>query len=283
MFQYALGRALSKKLNVPLKLDLSFLLDRPPNADYVFRDYDLHIFNLDVQFATEEEKHRYISPHQKQTQLVFWRLRKRLAGYTYYKEKDFSYDENVWNLTDNTYLDGYWQSPKYFEGIKDLLLEDFSFAEKLPDDLVSAAAEIQNSNSVCLHVRRGDYVSLPQVNQHFVVTGNEYFSNAVSKISAIEKDIKIYVFSDDIEWCVGNFRFDFPAVFVEHEYPGKKLSDYFHLMRLCRHYIISNSSFTWWAAWLNQNADKIVITPKNWFNDPNVSTSDLIPDSWIKI
>jgi hypothetical protein len=284
MFQYALGRALSIQLNTSLKLDLSFLLDRTPTEYQVFRDYELDIFDIAAKFANLNEKNRYICPYTSYPKLAFWKLRRKVMDYKYFQEeKWFTFDARLSKLKGNCYLDGFWQSPKYFEKFKDVILKDFSFNEKIPDQIKKLSDEIISSNSVCLHVRRGDYVSLANANKHHGVTGIDYFNTAISKISETIKDLRIYVFSDDIPWCIENIKSDFLITFVEHEYPNRQLKDYFRLMSLCKHFIISNSSYSWWTAWLNQNPSKIVIAPKQWLNDPNIDTSDLIPDSWIRI
>ncbi|WP_431191084.1 alpha-1,2-fucosyltransferase [Leptolyngbya subtilissima] len=167
--------------------------------------------------------------------------------------------------------------------MKNTILKDFSFQDNLPDALTTLANEIENSNSICLHVRRGDYVSHPNANKFHGVKGIDYFDTAISLIAQTLTDIKIYVFSDDITWCIQNLKLEFITTFVEYEYPHRKPNEYFRLMILCKHFIISNSSFSWWAAWLNQDPQKIVIAPKKWFNDPMIDTSDLIPDNWIAI
>lgn len=279
MFQYALGRALSEHLNTTLKLDLSFLLDRKFRESHTFRNYELNIFNIDVKFASPEET----CPYSSKPKLIFWKLQRRVMGYSFYKEKDFSFNPEIFDIKSNTYIDGFWQSPKYFDKIKNTILKDFSFQDNLLDNIATLANEIENSNSICLHVRRGDYVSLSKANKFHGLKGIDYFDAAVSLIAKTITDIKIYVFSDDISWCVQNLKFEFTTTFVEYEYPHRKPKDYFRLMKSCKHFIISNSSFSWWAAWLNQNPQKIVIAPEKWFNDPMIDTSDLIPENWVRI
>ena len=94
---------------------------------------------------------------------------------------------------------------------------------------------------------------------------------------------KIYVFSDDIEWCRANLSFGIPTMFVGDEYAGEKGEGHMYLMSKCKYFIIANSSFSWWGAWLALFKDKIVICPKQWFGDASIDTSDLIPESWIRI
>ena len=92
-----------------------------------------------------------------------------------------------------------------------------------------------------------------------------------------------FIFSDDIEWCENNFSFLNNVVFVTHEYAGKKFSSYLQLMINCKHYIIPNSTFAWWAVWLNKGKDKIVIAPNKWYTYYQFNLNDLIPSTWITL
>jgi Glycosyl transferase family 11 len=283
MFQYALGRALSIRLNTSMKLDLSFLLNRTLNENYTLRSYELDIFNLNVELATSTEINKYICSYTDQPKLALWKLHRKTFNYNCYKEKVSSFDAEVFSLKGNIYLDGYWQTSKYFNEVKSIILKDFSFKEYISSDIKKLADEIYNSNSLCLNVRRGDYVSNPETNKFHGVQGIDYFEAAIPHISQIVENLKIYIFSDDINWCVKNINFNFPTTFVEYEYPNRKSKDYFRLMSLCKYFIIANSTFGWWAAWLNQNPNKIVVAPRKWFNDPTIDTSDLTPENWIRI
>ena len=284
MFQYAFGRALSLHLNTSLKLDLSFLVDRTPVDTHVFREYSLDIFGVDVEVANFKENDTSIFYYLSNPTITLWKIRRRILGCTLYVEKKDSYlDSEVFSLKGDVYFEGNWQSPKYFEHIDQIIKQDFSFKGELPDNFKKIADEMQKLNSICLHVRRGDYVWQPYANKFNGVTGIDYFNAAVYHISQSINDPRIYVFSDDIDWCFENIKFDLPVTFVEHEHPNRKPEEYFRLMSLCKHFVISNSTFSWWAAWLSTNQTKIVVAPKKWFEDPTIDTSDLIPDSWIKM
>jgi hypothetical protein len=283
MFQYAFGRSLTYHLNTSLKLDVSFLIDRTPVETHVFRDFSLDIFDLDAQVANFNGKHSVLS-YLRTPSIALWKIKRKILGYNLYIERrDSWFDAEVFNLKGNLYFEGNWQSLKYFNKIENIIRRDFSFKNRLSEDLTQLANEIQQPDSICLHVRRGDYVWQPYANKINGVKGIEYFSSALAVVLTKIKKGRIYVFSDDIDWCIKNLHLDRTVCFVEHEYPNKKSHEYLRLMSLCDHFVISNSTFSWWAAWLSQNSNKIVVAPKKWFEDSTIDTSDLIPENWIRI
>jgi hypothetical protein len=173
----------------------------------------------------------------------------------------------------NQKLHGYFQSEKYFIHNRQQILDLYDIDEESKKEIDKKYGEILVGNTCSLHVRRGDYLKYP--NHHPTCT-LEYYSNSIKEFS---KDTKFLIFSDDINWCKKVFTSE-NFIFIE----GNK--DYIDLwlMSLCKNNIIANSSFSWWGAWLNQNPNKKVITPTNWFGSsiPH-NTKDLIPISWIKI
>lgn len=258
MFQYALGRSLALKNNDELKLDINFY--QSINLA-VKRFYSLNVFNIQAEVV-----------NSSWTNFIF-RLTKR------FKEKSFNFSKNILSLNSGVYLDGYWQSPKYFEGFEDEIKKNFTLKNPIAQNIQDLAGEIENTNSLCVHVRRGDYVG----NKNHETVDNEYYKKAIEYIKNHASVDKIYVFSDDIEWCKNNFKFAFPAMFVGTEYAGEKGERHMFLMSKCKNFIIANSSFSWWAAWLSNSKDKIVICPKQWFPDASIDTKDLIPKEWIRI
>lgn len=177
------------------------------------------------------------------------------------------------DITDNSYLNGYWQSEKYFKNNEDIIREQlipsndvqFKLTEKYPGLL---------EKSVSLHIRRTDYVNQQQ---NHPLQPMEYYYEALKQIG--DYDV-LYVFSDDIDWCKYNTNFQ-KAIYVSND---SDQEDIWH-MSMCSNNIIANSTFSWWGAWLNSNPEKIVITPNKWFGSSlgHLPTDDLIPESWIKI
>jgi len=279
MFQYALGRHLSIRHNTLLKLDLSFLLDRSRKPDFTYRNYDLDIFPVSPVFANYFESLNGESPRYKKYIKTGLNLL-RLNPFTVVQEKTFNFDEKILRTPDNCYFVGYWQSEKYFKEIERTIRDDFSLGAE-PDRTLSNL--ILSSESVCLNVRRGDFVTNPVTNKHHGVCNAGYFYKAIDTMKKFTEKPTIFVFSDDIVWCKENLSFEDPTVFVTHDYAGRKFEKYLKLMSQCKYFIIPNSSFGWWAAWLSRFPQKKVIAPRNWFANTDLNTVDLLPDDWITV
>ncbi|MBX3166757.1 MAG: alpha-1,2-fucosyltransferase [Candidatus Eremiobacteraeota bacterium] len=283
MFQWAAGRYLSTKLRVALKLDLEFLLDRTPRANFTFRDYDLDVFQIEPEFADPEDREWFRSKHDLASRFRS-KLKRSLSGSRLVKERFFHFDPDVLQARDFSYLDGYWQSEKYFQTIEKEIRQDFQFREGLSQAGASLAREIRASNSICLNVRRGDFVANPEAAEFHGVMGLDYFTSAVLKLQElVPSGLEAFVFSDDIEWCEEHLKLPIPMRVVSHAFKGYKFGQYLQLMSLCKHFIIPNSSFAWWAAWLSESPDKRVFAPKVWFAGSQEDTRDLIPANWIRI
>jgi hypothetical protein len=280
MFEYAAGRALALKFDTPLKCDTTFLLDRTIK-NIVFRDFDLDIFpNISFPTASAEEIHSLTTSKKSFIHKIAAKISKST---TYFKEQSFAYDKTFESLGSNTYLDGYWQSEKYFKPVEAEIRNDFSFSAFQIASNEELKKHILSCNSVCLNVRRGDFVNHEGSSSHHGFTGLDYYNKGFEVIRSKINDPHYYIFSDDIEWCRANITPGTETTFVGHEVAGKKFADYLQLMTNCKHFLIPNSSFAWWAAWLNTHEQKVVITPKKWFNDPSIKTNDLIPSDWIRI
>jgi hypothetical protein len=279
MFQYAFGRCLAHRQGFELKFDRSeFNIEQAGKKGHVFREYDLGILNIQENFATKEEVFKLGKRFEND---LLDRACNRIFGRkkSYLLEPHFHFSPTAYNAPDNVYLVGYWQTEKYFKAIEPLIRTEFTFKEEMSEKAKEMLGRINNSNSICLNVRRGDFVTNNFHGSH----GAAYFGEADAVIKQKIADYTYYVFSDEIEWCEENLKFDNPTVFVSHEFAGKKFQDYIRLMAACKHFVIPNSSFAWWAVWLNQDKDKIVIAPKIWFTDSSFNTNDLIPAGWIRI
>ena len=183
--------------------------------------------------------------------------------------------EDISIPTSHVRIDGFFQSEKYFKKHEKEILELFLPNEKILDNINKKYFELLNKKTTSMHIRRGDYI---KNSTHHFVQDIEYFNQAMSIVDS-ETD-KYLVFSDDIEWCKENFKGD-KIVFIENEKDYNEL----YLMSMCNNNIISNSSFSWWGAWLNQNHSKTIIGPKNWFGQSlqYLKTDDIIPNKWIKL
>ncbi|MBA3704885.1 MAG: alpha-1,2-fucosyltransferase [Bacteroidetes bacterium] len=285
MFQYAAAKSLALKNNTNLFLDLNFLLDRTPRVNFTFRDFDLSVFNTTYTIANKSILKNFLGSDSAFENFII-KARRKIVNkkFHYYHEPFFHFNPEFNNLQDNYYLEGYFQSERYFSEYADVIRKDFSPSTPPPDKVKVLLEKIHSEEqAVCLNVRRGDFVSNPLMNIEHGVLGLDYYYNAVQEITTRNKNAHIYVFSDDINWCANNLKFDVPSTFVDHTYAGEKYGSYLLLMQACRHFIIPNSTFGWWAAWLSYHPDKIVIAPARWFNNATRNTKDILPDSWIKL
>ncbi|MET0394280.1 MAG: alpha-1,2-fucosyltransferase [Chitinophagaceae bacterium] len=280
MFQYAAGRALSLRHGVELKADLTFLLDRNL-SDVVFRDFDISIFP-DVAFptATGAEISR-VKPSGNSS--LFSRVsRKFFYSRYYFKEKGFSFNPKFNILGPSIYLDGYWQTEKYFKDIEGQIRSDFRFDNLHIPANVELLEKIRSCDAVCLNVRRGDYVTNSHSSSMHGFIGLDYYRHAVEKINSEVKDPHYFIFSDDIQWSKEHIQTGRETTIVNHDHAGPRFADYLQLMAACKYFIIPNSTFAWWAAWLSSSG-KQVIAPLQWFADSRYDSMDIIPAKWTRI
>ena len=278
MFQYAAGRARSLNLSVPLKLDT-----RDFSGYQLHQGFELNrVFNCNAEIAAGIDLAKTLDWQRSKFAQRFLRRPqfKCLRHKSYVVEPHFNYWSGISQLKDNIYLDGYWQSEQYFIEFADKIRTEFTF--KLPVSLKNKeiSTQISNINAVSLHIRRGDYVSNAK-NAYIGTCSLDYYRAAIAKINSIVDKPIFYVFSDDFNWAKNNLILDSKSVFISHN-TGKESYNDMRLISLCKHHIIANSSFSWWGAWLNRNAEKIVIAPKQWFAG-DMNDVDLVPSNWLKM
>jgi hypothetical protein len=196
----------------------------------------------------------------------------RSIKYRFIEGGNFKYTQSINSIGDFTDLHGYFQNEKYFLDSRDEILDLFTFRKEIIN-LGDSSWNI-GSDSVSLHVRRGDYIQSPD---HHPTQDIEYYVKALKIIGAKN----VYVFSDDIGWCNRNLSFgDYEWNYLDIDNPYVSM----YLMTKCENNIICNSSFSWWGAWLNRNVNKKVIAPIKWFGPLiNKDTSDICPSDWIRI
>jgi hypothetical protein len=166
------------------------------------------------------------------------------------------------------YFEGYFQNEKYFTDYAEDIRKEFQFKENL---------QIPDGNTIAIHIRRGDYVKFADI--HLVCTP-AYYENAIAYIQSNVENPVFYVFSEDLEWVRQNINIPSNSVFVNY-YANAPSSHDMQFMSLCKHQIISNSSYSWWAAWLNKNPGKIVVAPDKWFADGR--ETDIYTDNMVRI
>lgn len=278
MFQYAVGRSLAIQKRTALVLD-KWLFET-----YTYRKFELTRFQISGEFLS---KRRRIWEDQLHRRRV-WRLRPLLETLCfpfvpkYIQDLEQGFDERLAKINGDIYLDGFWQSERYFNSIRDILLKEFTFKEAADAENSRMLSRIGSCNAVCVHIRRGDYVSTPHGRQTHGVCSLEYYHGGFEYIRKRITDPVFFVFSDDPEWAASNFSNFQSTTVVSHNVGRDDIED-MRLMMNCRHFIIANSTFSWWSAWLSQNPDKIVIAPKRWFASPTQPDKDRVPESWIRL
>ncbi|MCK5825183.1 MAG: alpha-1,2-fucosyltransferase [Ichthyobacteriaceae bacterium] len=269
MFQYALVRSISVINKIDFRLDTSSF-----NNDILRKNSLLH-FNIEENIFEDNKEIKH--PNNKITEKLYYLFDK--YGFPvndFIKEKEeYVFCSDILNYKKG-HLDGYWQSYKYFENIRVELLHDFKLKIGFNSDNKKIFNDIETSNSVSVHIRRGDYLKYNKYNTF----GMEYYETAFELIDMKIENPKYFVFSDDISWAKDNLKLN-NVVFVDVNSGDEGYNDLI-LMSNCKHNIIANSSFSWWGAWLNNNLNKFVVTPKKWINGYE-NFNDLIPETWISL
>ncbi len=280
LFQYAAARALALRHGTTVKLDLTGF------ESYGLRRYELGSYPIAATIAAPEEIAAISAPPPAG---LIGRLAARLKGPKpgHYREPHFHYDPGLAAQALPLYMDGYWQSERYFADAAATLRRELTpHAPLEPEnariaDMIQGAV-IRGATAVSLHVRRGDYVTNAHTNAYHGVCSLDYYRAAVAHVTATCPDAHFFVFSDDHGWTRDNLTTGRPTTFVEANPADRGFRD-MQLMAMCRHHIIANSSFSWWGAWLNPAPDKIVVAPARWFAADDKDTSDLVPKAWVRL
>lgn len=282
MFQLAIGRILAEKNKTFLTFDKTFFDNNKRRLGHTPRNYELKIFVESYPVAGEKA----ILVFHKLS--IINRIKKKL-GLNYpktFRESSFNFNSRVLNQNTPIYLRGFFQSYKYFQGYEELIKKIFVFPQnRLEGKNIELLNYINNNQTLAIHVRRGDYVKDKRIQQYHGNLTTEYYLQAISAVVSKIHGLTLIFFSDDTQWVKEEFqKLDFPKKFVDYNSGENSWKDMF-LMSCCKHQIIANSSFSWWAAWLNENPTKIVIAPKKWFekSEKDINTKDLIPPKWIRI
>ena len=261
MFQYACGRALALRTGKRLFLDVSSY------SVYSGRRYELDVLNIQANIINLEEDKE-----------IGQRL--GIPGIQVYSERQHNFDQNVFVLHDNVFLQGgFWQTEKYFWDFANVIREELS--PKLPrlsTESMNIALEIKKYLSIAIHVRRTDYA----IYEKLGILPMDYYENVRRYLATVFPSARYYVFSDDVEWCNHEFTV-FPNAHVVEHVEEIGCHEDLWLMSQCQHNVIANSTYSWWAAWLNDNPHKLVIAPDRWFAGEHLNTQDLVPDKWIKV
>jgi Glycosyl transferase family 11 len=284
MFQYATGRALALRRGATLKLDITGFAEVGSHTE---RRYELDALQIQASTADDVDLGRFGRVHRAQSsrldRVLRWlRIDRSRGAWPIYREPHFQFDSTLPELRAPVYLDGYWQSERYFSDIATLLQQEFAAKAPLDPKNLALARSIDAVNAVSLHVRRGDYVDNPATNRFHGICSLDYYQRALDYISLRVEAPHLFIFSDDQHWTRSNLLYAAATTFVDVNPPDRGYRD-MGLMARCRHHIIANSSFSWWGAWLNPSREKIVIAPDRWFSASCNDTRDLIPADWVRL
>lgn len=274
MFQYAAARAIALRNGLnSVTLDTSWFDKLHDPSSTTKRAFELDFLSNDtVNISTGSRSVWEIIPNSIKKLLP---IRNRLT------ETSLSFDSRVIFAEAPITLDGYFQSEKYFEDFKEIIANDFRVrTEALPVSLKELHTEISTSKSLAIHVRRGDYLTNKNANSFHGITGLDYYQNSLAVMQAESRFDRLYVFSDDPEWVLAQEIFQ--KCEVVQPSAGKSIWDLW-LMSAAESFIIANSSYSWWGAWLGQSSKKKVIAPSPWFFQQPSSDVDLVPESWIRV
>ena len=277
MFQYAMGRALAARHETQLVLDSSWIaLNRGGSVTTDVRRYELGCFELDAPLTQVEDVARLRRTIVPSRRPVLHEL----------VEPEFGQPcPELAQAGDNTYLRGYWQNVDYFGEAETLLRRDFTFRPAIAEQEEEVARQIRESAqpAVSVHVRRSDYVTDPGVRERGTLEP-EYYSRALDALGSGVGSMRQFVFTDDPEWCTEHLRLsDQDVVVGATRAQGDKWASIMHLMALCDHHVLANSSFSWWGAWLSPSPAKIVVAPRPWLQDARWDEGGRIPADWVRL
>ena len=280
MFQYAIARALSEHYQS------TFLLDRSwfdvPQAETTPRPYQLDLLNIQEvpmsKVAFPKRPDRLMRAVQK------WLS---LGPIIYYQQNAFGFDEGLLGLKAmhqrDLYLFGYWQAFPYLETIRPILQSEFKTKRSIADHYQAYLEKICSSESVMLHIRRGDYVHSPSAAKFHKALALSYYEQAIELLLLNKPNAHFFIFSDDLPWAKEALPKDLKMTFVENSLQADAAAQELQLMYACKHHIIANSSLSWWGAWLKQDCGGLVLAPNRWISDSSLDLSNLLPANWQRI
>lgn len=280
MFQYATGRALALRLGLALKLDVSWYSRMEGSTP---REFMLAAFpHIKVEIASKKEI-RTLRDDYSLSRTISKKINNSPSSYVC--EPHFQYWAGIEQIDRAVYIDGYWQTERYFTSAQDVIRGDFVFPPLPNIDSENVAEQIRRtSDATAVHVRRGDYVSLASARQFHGICPPEYYRRSIETVSRGSKGAPhFFLFSDDPAWVRKEFSgLGFPTTVVD--LPTHAVGPWhdMHLISMCKHHIIANSSFSWWGAWL-ANDRGIVCAPARWFLEPKIDTNDICPARWNRI
>jgi Glycosyl transferase family 11 len=278
LFEYAFGRA------VAIRTGGELILDPWKCRRGRTKPMQLGHFRIQARCTTKFETvvcRMVDSPRFRAVRDVLNRIKPGLLPKVVRKRKH-SFDPALFEQRSSVFFDGWWQSELYFRDHREVILADLEFRRPPSPVNQEWLERIGSATAVCVHVRRGDYVTDPVINKSIGVCGLDYYRAAFDLIDRRVPSPTFFVFSDDPEWTRSNLPVPEPRHFVSHNCGISDWED-LRLMSACRHFVIANSTFSWWGAWLSRHDPKLVIAPKQWFAGAKTGPRDVIPTDWITL
>ncbi|HEY1037277.1 MAG TPA: alpha-1,2-fucosyltransferase [Candidatus Paceibacterota bacterium] len=295
MFQYAFAKALALRSGQKLALDLSWF-ENVSERD-TSRTFGLNHFNIDAEILPANSP---LARHSTGMAFIFRKIAAKIKRM--FVNTDYAYSAFEARPRESATVSGYWNSEKYFADFAADIRRDLQLKNDLSPEARSAKEEVLRAISdkktlILIHVRRGDYVTNAHAHAAHGLSSLEYYKLAIERImgkiikdaGGFDKENSLFVLaSDDMDWTVENIVPHLPTSHIALSGKGLKDFEELHIMSLCHHFIIANSTFSWWAAWLSDTAaregkKKIVIAPNAWVADPKTDTRDVIPEAWTRI
>ena len=265
LFQYATAKSLAIDKNSTFLMNLEdYSREDAKNVDHV--EFKLNHFNVDFNKQITESE---INTEYEGIKKIIEPL----------SSDNFAKFINLNNYSGNIYLKGYWQNENYFKHNESIIRDDLKVMTPPNIKNRKMLNEINESNSVCLSFRRGEYLD-PYFIAQFGMCTEEYYKNAINFISKRVSNPTFFIFSDDVEWIEDNVKLDFPTIPVNFNGVGFEHEE-LRLMYSCKHFILANSSFSWWGAWLSNHKNKNVFAPNPWFN--SYTKQSILCPEWIQL
>lgn len=280
MFEYACARQLQKKYGGEIVLNTYEMRKETPNFKLSILDYKLseNVKIISDKPLSSANANNYLVKIMRQyfPNLYFNFMAKRGTFVWKSARKYKELPELNEQLSKHIVLNGYWQCDKYFNDVVDTIREDFTPKYPLKAENEQLLEKIKSTESVCVTIRRGDFMN-EKNKDTFYICDDDYFNKALSKIKELCPDCTFFGFSDDVEWIKKNVNFPGEVYFESGNDPvWEKL----RLMSACKHFVLSNSSFSWWAQYLSDNNNKIVVAPDIWYKTGDPKKTALYQDGW---
>lgn len=288
MFQYAAARHLAIIHDTELRIDGTRFAKLTANKEHTLQ---LENFNIGARQANPDEIQQLcgsattLGRMKNFLRKVSGKVSGAAAGYVYHEPEGSQFKAEFFGLDKEKYLIGYFNSYKYFDPAKNVLIREFTPKTSISEQGQSITRLIEATNSVSIHIRRGDYVANPEVYKCIegIIT-ERYYRNAIEYVATRIESPHFFVFSNDMCWVKENFKIPHEVTFVDFNSPQRGFEDLW-LMSRCKHNILAGgSTFSWWAAYLNPNSEKIVVRTENVSNDPLYNCpEDYFPHDWVTV